>query len=178
MPKTFDQLARSGLIDTARGMLRQKFGSGTIPSQGEEFTTILRKLRDVGGEPGDIDHETARSVLRRAITSLNGANRLNGAGGRLRPNQHGFDPSFSTLTDRRYLYRVLVFCYDGDGNQLSKSITDVESDQALTKDQIDADALDAIQNGRFALTGKNQKYPMEGGCEDVEIQVAFAVRTR
>lgn len=178
MPLSFEQVAAAGGIDTARGWLRNRFGNGPYPATGQEFADLIQRIRDIAADPKDIPYEVARSVARRAVTSLNGANALRNRGNALRPNQHGFDPSFQRFTEARYVYRTIVVCTDESTGDETRTPVDIESDGSLTRDQIEEQALDGFSRGRTTLKGSPSDYPQEGSCVSPEVIIVFAVRTR
>lgn len=178
MSLTFEQLANAGAIDTARGHLRNRYGDGPYPQTGEGFAALIERIRSLGPERSDVPYEVARSIARRAITSLNGANSLRQRGNALRPNQHGFDPSFSRFTDARYVYRTIVVCTDEATGEQTRTPVDVESETALNRDQIEEESLDGFSKGRTVLRGAKSDYPTEGSCVTPEILIVFAIRTR
>jgi hypothetical protein len=178
MPLTFEQLSRAGAIDTARGWLRNRFGNGPYPGTGAEFAALIERIRSIPADPRDVPYEVARSIARRAVTSLNGANTLRNQGNRLRPNQHGLDPSFDRFTSARFVYRTIVVCTDEATGDSSRTPVDVESDAPLSRDQIEENSLTGFIRGQTVLRGSKSEYPTEGSCVSPEVIIIFAIRTR
>jgi hypothetical protein len=175
---TFEQVAAAGGIDTARGWLRNRFGNGPYPGTGAGFAELVARIRRIGPEEGSVPYEVARSIARRAITSLNGANQIRNSGNRLRPNQHGLDPSFTRFTSARYVYRTIVVCLDESSGEETRTPVDIESNDSLTRDQIEEQSLDGFSRGRTTLRGRASDYPQEGSCVSPEVLIVFAIRTR
>ena len=178
MPITFDEAARSGLIDTARGIIRNRFGDNPPSRDSPAIRDVIREIQSRAANRNDISFETARSIVRRALASIQSAQKISNKGNRLPIRQHSIDPSFAAFPSSQFVYRTIVLCKDPKTQETSRTPVDVENETPLSRDEIEEEAIKALKAGQNILPAGAYSYASQDECIEPEVLIVFAIRTR
>jgi hypothetical protein len=171
-------LLQAGVLRTAIGSLRQSALASVVQRTGTPAARAVARVRELRVDGQPVTYDTARALVRRAITAVNSANRLNEGSGRLRVNQHALDPYFLRFTTARFVYRTVLVCTDEATGKTERIPVDVEAEDSLSYAEIRDRALTAFAKGQRVITSTRREYKTEGSCFAIDVIVTAALRTR